>query len=237
MIKHCYFQLLLLVVSLVSFHPCFSLQIKPIADNGAVEAVLSMDELTRIAVDHDRITRVRGLEGVYDMKNDLVEGAIFIRPLENQRKPFTVFLATERNRNYVLHLTPKDQAADTILLKPKEIPGEKAKQWENSLPYIKTLTSLVADMMKETAPSGYTVDNMTKAKHRRVNDAITTQLVRVYTGHQWQGWVYQLTNRHKEPVSVCEQDFYQRGDHAIALSNLIMVPHGQVLLYKVRRYE
>jgi conjugal transfer pilus assembly protein TraK len=237
MTKRSHFKLLIGVASLMCFHSCFSLQIKPIADNGATTAVISTNELTRIAVDQDRIVRVRGLEGIYDMKNDLAQGAIFIRPLEEQKKPFTLFLATEHNRNYVLHLTPQEQSADTILLKPKEIPREKSKKWEDSLPYIKTMTSLIAAMMKDNAPPGYTTQYLTKTKRQRVNDVMTTKLVRVYTGNHWQGFVYELSNRHKQTLSLCEQDFYQSGDQAIALSNLTLAPKGHVLLYKVSNHE
>lgn len=237
MTKHSHFKLLIFVASLMCFHSCFSLQIKPISDNGATEAVISTNELTRITVDQDRIVRVRGLEGIYDMKNDLAQGAIFIRSLENQKQPFTIFIATEHNRNYVLHLTPKEQAADTILLKPKEIPREKAKHWENHLPYIKTLTLLIADMMKDNVPEGYTVDSIVKAKPQRVTNTMSTQLLRVYHGVHWEGRVYQIKNRSKQTLTLSEHDFYQLGDHAIALSNLILPPHGQALLYKVTSHE
>ncbi len=237
MTKRSHFKILIGVASLLCFHPCFALQIMPIGNNGTIEASISMNELTRIAVDQDRIVRVRGLEGIYDMKNDLAQGAIFIRPLENQKQPFTLFLATEHNRNYVLHLTPKDQAADTLLLKPKEIPHEKAKHWEDHLPYIKTLTLLIADMRKDTPPPGYTVTRIAKAKKQHVNKLISTQLLRVYRGVQWEGCVFEVKNRSKEILTLKESDFYQLGDHAIALSDVILPPHGQTLLYKVTSHE
>jgi hypothetical protein len=55
-----------------------------IEDNAQVSAVISAKELTRISVAGDRITLVRGSEGTYQISNDTVQGAVFIKPTIHQ---------------------------------------------------------------------------------------------------------------------------------------------------------
>jgi len=238
MIKQLFSKGLMAVLSFLLISPCFALQIKPINENSAVKAEISTNELTRIAIDQDRIVRVRGLEGAYDMKSDSVQGAIFIRPsADYQAKPFTLFLATEQNHNYVLHLTPKDKTADTILLKPKGVKNEKATHWENSSPYTKTLAVLTTAMITDAKPSGYAVDAVSHTKRHHITNHITAQLIRVYSGAHLRGYVYLVKNSSNQTCTLTEQAFYQKGDRSIALSNLVIAPKGEVLLYKVRSYE
>lgn len=55
-----------------------------VEDNSKVSAEISAKELTRISVAGDRITLIRGPEGTYQMSNDTMQGAVFIKPIMNQ---------------------------------------------------------------------------------------------------------------------------------------------------------
>lgn len=55
-----------------------------IEDNAQVSAEISAKELTRISVVGDRIILVRGSEGAYQISNDTVQGAVFIKPTIHQ---------------------------------------------------------------------------------------------------------------------------------------------------------
>ena len=55
-----------------------------VEDNSKISAEISAKELTRISVIGDRITLVRGSEGAYQISNDTVQGAVFIKPIVNQ---------------------------------------------------------------------------------------------------------------------------------------------------------
>jgi hypothetical protein len=55
-----------------------------IEDNDQVSAEISAKELTRISVAGDRITLIRGSEGAYQISNDTVQGAVFIKPTLHQ---------------------------------------------------------------------------------------------------------------------------------------------------------
>ena len=55
-----------------------------VEDNAQISAEISAKELTRISVAGDRITLVRGSEGAYQISNDTVQGAVFIKPTVDQ---------------------------------------------------------------------------------------------------------------------------------------------------------
>ncbi len=55
-----------------------------VEDNAKISAEISAKELTRISVMGDRITLVRGSEGAYQISNDTVQGAVFIKPTVDQ---------------------------------------------------------------------------------------------------------------------------------------------------------
>jgi type-F conjugative transfer system secretin TraK len=54
-----------------------------VEDDSKISAEISAKELTRISVIGDRITLVRGSEGAYQISNDTVQGAVFIKPTVN----------------------------------------------------------------------------------------------------------------------------------------------------------
>ena len=55
-----------------------------VENNAQISAEISAKELTRISVIGDRITLVRGSEGTYQISNDTIQGAVFIKPTVNQ---------------------------------------------------------------------------------------------------------------------------------------------------------
>lgn len=52
-----------------------------VEDNAKISAEISAKELTRISVARDRITLIRGSEGAYQISNDTLQGAVFIKPI------------------------------------------------------------------------------------------------------------------------------------------------------------
>lgn len=214
-----------------------ALQVKPITDNGKAEAFAATQGITRIAVDQDRITNVRGPAGAYQMQNDNSQGAIFIQPTAAyQKKPFTLFIATEQNHNYVLRIIPRDQNADTILLQPQDAKNPQAAAWEQASPYTQSITQLMNAMANQATPEGYSRNNLIKSPQLPLGNLATIQLKQVYFGANLQGQIYQVTNKTQQTLYLNEREFYQVGDRAIALSNLVVPPKGQTYLYKVRSH-
>lgn len=216
---------------------CFALQEKSITNNGSATAFVSIKGLTRIAIDSDRISHVLGPDGAYELKEDDKQGAIFVHPINDyQKKPFTLFLSTENNQNYVLRLIPRNQNADTILLEPLDSINPAAQRWETASPYTEAVTHLMSDMVNHNSPEGYAVDTSFKSKKQYLGNVATLKLAQIYSGAYLQGYVYCLTNTSSETITLSEREFYQPGDRAIALSNTLIMPEGQTWLYKVRSH-
>jgi conjugal transfer pilus assembly protein TraK len=238
MMKAYFLKLLFIIIFALGFvQNSFALQVKSVTENGEVSAIVASQDLTRIAIDHDRIARVRGLEGAYELKQDAVQGALFIRPTSDyQTKPFTLFIATEKNHNYVLHLTPKEQWGDTILLKHKTIPKPYARSKHN-VSSTRVLTHFMRQLISGHTPPHYSMRDFTHTRRYAVNNELTVKPIRMYSGKYLRGYVYQITNHSQNIITLSEAGFYQDGDKAIALSQLIVAPGGQVILYKVRGDE
>ncbi len=232
---HKVLQKALLLTTLSAFATSsFALQEKTIVNNDTANAFVSIKGLTRIAVQNDRILNVRGPDGAYELKEDNNQGAIFIHPSQDyQKKPFTLFIATETNQNYVLRVTPRDRNADTILLKPLDAQNPQAQHWETASPYTQAITHLMADMVNHNTPDGYVINKIVKPQEHYLGDIAIIKLTEIYEGAYLQGQIYNVTNRTGLKITLTEREFYQAGDRAIALTNLVVPPYGQTQLYKV----
>ena len=226
---------LLLLLGLTS--SSFALQLRPILDNGTAKAYVSIQGETRIAVENDRILDVKGPDGAYVRTNDNTQGTVFIQPtVAFQKKPFTLFITTEQNHYYLLRIIPRDQNSDNILLQPAGVINPLAAHWEQSSPYTVALTQLLQDMVNRTSPEGYAVDPVRKTKKQYLGSVAVIKLTRIYSGAHLQGDIYCVKNRTGNDLHLTEREFYQPGDRAIALSNLVVAPGGQTWLYKVRNH-
>ena len=70
MIKACLKLLWIVVMGMGFFQSSLPCRWNPVAENGEVNAAIAVQDLTRIAVEGDRIVHVRGLEGAYELKHD-----------------------------------------------------------------------------------------------------------------------------------------------------------------------
>lgn len=96
-------------------------QIRTLDELRAIDVSISEQDLTRITVKEDRILNVFGVTGDYVLETDESQGQIFIRPTQQEnKKPFSLTLTTEKGRTQDLRLIPKNQPAEAIVLKAAE---------------------------------------------------------------------------------------------------------------------
>ena len=203
----------------------FALQTIPVVDNETAQAFIPEKGLTRLAIDHGRITEMRGTDGIYEIDaKDLLQGALFFHVTASPPQPFTVFIDAEHHHHYVLHLIPRDQDADTILLEPK---GTKPSSHAPAL-----VTQLMKALASHSALKGYAITRETEASPSPLKET-TLQLVSVYSGRHLTGHLYRVTNQTNAPLTLTEKAFYHPGDRAIALAALSLAPHASTWLYKV----
>jgi type-F conjugative transfer system secretin TraK len=237
MIKTALKWLVIMILGSGFVQSSFALQEKSVTENGEVAALVATQDLTRIAVEGDRILHVRGLDGAYELKRDAAQGAFFIRPTPDyQTKSFTLFIATEKNHNYVLHLTPKEQWGDTIVLKPHASKKCQAFTLRNSTSSPKPVITFMEHMIKGDIPPNYVIHNVTHLHYHQENQELTVKLLRLYADERHQGTLYHVTNHTRKTLLLTEKAFYRPGDRAISLSQFVVPPGDHAYLYKVRSH-
>lgn len=109
--------------------PSQAVLIRHLNDLQTLEAPISSTDLTRIAVEGDRISHVFGMKGAYILEADEGQGQIFIRPLRSgfaeegtEQKPLHITLTTEGGKTQDLRLMPQDKNPEALILKPEETP-------------------------------------------------------------------------------------------------------------------
>lgn len=99
----------------------YAAQIRTLDEMRTIDVSISRQDLTRITVKEDRILNVFGNTGDYVLETDDSQGQIFIRPAQQEnKKPFSLTLTTERGRTQDLRLIPKDQPCEALVLKVSE---------------------------------------------------------------------------------------------------------------------
>lgn len=224
----------LLTLVLVLPLPAFALQFKPALDNDTLTAQISNKELNRISVAGDRIQHMRGASGAYIYKNDNQQGEVYIQPTDFYlHKSFSVFITTEQGKNYTLRLIPKNMAADTILIEPRDANRRAADQWERGAPYTEALTRLIAAMVNHIAPDGYAVNAIDKPIAQHLGDIATYHLNTIYQGVHLSGRIYELHNRLSTSITLSEREFWHPGVRAVTLQDETVAPHDSTLVYIV----
>lgn len=68
-------------------------------NNTSISVDISTNDITRIAVENDRINLLRGTAGAYTVSNDIAEGAIFIKPAINQPTSSKICPISSKTKN------------------------------------------------------------------------------------------------------------------------------------------
>ena len=215
--------------------PAFSAQILTVKENATGSANIASQAATRISVQNDRISVIRGVENAYTTNNDNAQGAVLIKPTDAyQKTPFYVFVSTEQGRNYVLLLTPQPIPAGMLILKPKTKAAAQAPS--KNLSFTAAISKLLTHMAAGTATEDDTVTTIQHSKIFKINKALRMQLITRYENADFIGEIYRVINHFSQPITLYEQDFYQPQDCAIALQKMQLPAHDATLLYKVVKH-
>lgn len=214
-----------------------ALQSVLIADNQTKQITVSVQELSRIFVQGDRIQNVRGLEGAYLLTKDGTQGQIFIKPTPPyQTKPFNLFVSTEKGHNFNLLVIATEAPGQDIELKPST-PNKEAETWEKGSDYSQVLVKLIASMVKNELPPGYSVVYPDKKTQEVKYDGVTVKLIKRYVGKSLYGEKLLVKSSCKNPLTLSEGQFYHKGVRAISLLSSALPANGESILYRVMNNE
>jgi conjugal transfer pilus assembly protein TraK len=227
-------SLILFITSTIIVNAAYALQTKPVKDNQTVFVKISSTEPSRIFVSGDRISKTRGMDGVYDLKKDDSLGEVFIQPSPSfQHKPFNLFVTTEQGHHYTLLLNPMGIPAETIELKPLSPSALLASRWERSSPYSDVLINLMHDMTNNNKPEGYAVIDLGKVKPKKLDNCLTMQLLTIYRGNHLQGEIWKLKNDGRGTIRLNPRQFYVDDARALSLNDESLDAGAETLLYRV----
>lgn len=177
-----------------------------------IEAPISRQGLTRIAVKEDRILNVFGMAGEYVLETDEENGQIFIRPTGygtidvSKAAPHSIHLTltTEGGHTQDLRLVPQDRSPEAIILKAnndisEEITREKLAQ---APVFREEVEALIQACQTKQIPLGYKEIPLTL-----VNLNETAVLLREIQGQKLRGLTYKVQNKTEEVVVLSESEF------------------------------
>lgn len=210
-------------------------QIKPIHNNQTIALNIAANRFTQISINQDRIQRISGIPGSFIYRNQTKNGQVFIKPAPAyQKKPFTLFITTEKKQIYGLRLTPKINFQSTaILLKPKDIIVKPTLHWESTSSYHKAIVSLIRDMANNRYPENYAVSTVQQAQYIPLGKIATLKLSKTYQGAHLQGKIYQLTNCLNHRIILHETEFYRSNTRAITISKHVVASHSTTTIYEI----
>lgn len=196
--------------------------------------------LTRISVQGDRLREVIGLDDTVNVEKDEANGHLFLKGVKTKQ---TITVVTEGGALQDLTLLPTAKGSTTILLK-NETQNSKTDVRRSPLSLGDSPRSPLASS-SSTSPSNTIISFIRQlcagqgtAPEHTTKRTTTGGLEATSTHHlqaqNFVGEVYTVTNTHDHPTALCEKDFYQMGDLALAVTKNELEPGEEATLYVVR---
>ena len=212
--------------------PARALQIVEAHDGETVLGKISRKDVTRIAVEHDRIRKVTGNAGEFVLEKDDEKGQVFIRPADpHSTKPINVFVASEHG-TVALLLQPVDTPSDTIVIRERTVSARAPSRLESSGRHVRTCKNLLLALAGDAVPE----DMETRAPAEAVQLWPGTRLTlqRVLLGAHLVGEQYLLTNIGAVELAIAEADLFKAGTLAISLEHPTLRPGDATDLFVIR---
>jgi len=199
-------KIALIMLSLLP-NTSFASQIKLAADGAEIVGKLSLTEVNRISLVDDKIKSKNTSNSGYEFTNDSKTGDVYVRHIAGAgNEPLNVFLTSIKGYTYKLLLTPMDVPSEQIFIKNMSITkDDEIASEKEPLPYTQEIVDLMKAMKKGEIAPGYKV--ITKRESHFAKNGMKMVMLSVYAGGKYNGLIYSLTNKTKEPVALYERDF------------------------------
>lgn len=212
---------------------CMALQPIEVVDGATVFAKVSKKEVTRLAVDGNRIASIRVKKGEIFVEQDDETGQVFLTLPPKADKPINGFLTTEAGQTFTLVLQPEEIQADSIILRvPRAFSPNPVASSLKSNSYDKALKQIIFAMANE--------DGSEDLEVREVNRVVPLWketnfvLERQFNSDRFVGEKYVLTNVSSAPIVLDEREFYRAGVSVVSIEQLQVVPGGFTRVFIIR---
>lgn len=192
-----------------------------------VKARIAAKALNQITIENDRILKVRGLPGTFELDTDNELGQVFIKPLASSDLPLCLFLSTESGKSYSLELNLEDtqRSASIVLVPASEILLQESD-------YLTELARCIKALHTGEPLAGFTKTLV----HSSIQFSKTLKghRVSVYQGPDFTAEILELQNVGSTELSLTALDVYQDGVKAISIVDPSLAPKASTRIYWVK---
>ena len=211
-----------------------AIQFKETAPDGEIEAIISIDDISRIKVIADGITSLKINEGQLETLYEEVSGDVFIRPSLSSLDPMSAFITTKRGFTYKILLTPESVPAEQIFIHNSEAVIASVAIAAKRDSYEEQIIVLIDSMRKSKPLEGYVRKEASIPLFAKTKMQI---LQSTYTGRSLQGSVYQYRNTSKDPMILSAETFKEYDLKALSLDKDHLEPGDTATVYIVKEKE
>lgn len=198
-------------------------------DNDTLNLTMSQDNINKILIEGDPIVALHSPEQYLTSEND-ASGGLYLQV--NVQTPFTFYLGTELGHHIAVVATPVKSMGKTYVLISKTA-SQKARVWEETNPYEKTVLALMRGMMTHELPKGYGIEKSVKPTPVPFGKTGALYPRELYQGKHFMGVIYEFKNVGTMPLSLSEHDFYHEDVKAVVVSKTEVLPKESVFIYEV----
>lgn len=191
-----------------------------------LSAMVSRSEPTMIRVEGHRIRRVFGAEGDFTVTPDKDAGAAYIKPTTD-KQAFSVFVSDESGRTWKLLLSVADGPSESIIIRGKPEPGNKAPGRDMARNEAIKRVLLALESSGETDMESRTTNELVPLWKEAM-----FVLVKVVDG-PFRGEKYMLTNTSDKPMAIDERELYRRGVVAVSVERPELKPAETTAVYVI----
>lgn len=210
------------------------------AREGKFEAVVSADQMSRIAIEGDKIVSVRTINDP-DGPQMLVEaeestGEVYVAfDGDVLGRTFTLFLVTASGRTVQATLSPSSVSGQSVTVNlganPAQAAGDTVSRSEKRNGYMETVTALVRLMFNSEAPDG--VRRTGRAAQPTRVGPYELRIVETYEVAGLRGQVMAIKNASEATVPVVVDSFLVAGVMAAATDRPELLPGGEARIFLV----
>jgi conjugal transfer pilus assembly protein TraK len=222
-------KLLLLILLLPSLS--WAVQVIDVVDGQPAYGRISAHELTRVKVANGRIENIRGLQGELVVEPDANTGEIYIRPT-NPSHTVNLFVTTDSGKTYTLLLQPQEIPATNIVIKERDRGGSGASAATDT-DFRRFVRNIVRGMARDDQIAGMDLQEV-GATVPLWKDTVFV-LEKKYTGQDYVGEKYTLTNASGHAMVLREPQFFRKGIIAVSVETMQLASGATTDVFIVRR--
>jgi conjugal transfer pilus assembly protein TraK len=206
-----------------------------VTPNQTVNGVVSLREISRIAIKGGHIRFADYRSDAADIFQDKVKGEVQVLPFPQDPRPINLIVTSAQGATYTLVLEVRDLPSQTILLNdPSAKPSRNGATGARSLQspeYTKNLRAMTLAMFKGL--SSVDIDMREVDRPVQLWQGTDFRLSKRYESTNMIGLHFVLTNTGIKPMRLAEQEFFKPGVLSVSLPKQDLNAHESADVYVV----